>query len=844
MATYTSTQSGDWDVAATWGGGGTPSASGDIANIASGHTVTYDQAVSNQLGDVNINTGGILVHSASMELNGRMTINGTLHQKPGSKILFAGDDNQTHGLWMENNTNAHYIAEGSDGMPTTLSNGAKDIGDTVLTVDDATYFIAGEWIAIYNLDNTSTEGDYDDSRYADEGVWIHDKNGNDIYFKQFVGPDDVTLTATADSSATTITVSNAKVFRVGDRIIFGTGNTNRNVCRIKTINYKTNVMSLMNLADTNDYTVAGSNASGTYVYKTGFTKPHRDNSRVRKCATVTTAASTSTDTTITLAQDEKFEAGDIIVIECHLQTAGSTSNRDWNSYETRHIVQSRSSNTLTLTAAIGYNVPVGSLVTRLTRDIEVGAVQSGSTAIDDSTNIGFFYAEHYSGNYNRSLFLKDVFFNNVGNNNNNFYSGFTIRGYFSTNDLPVTLSSPAAGNYQSMSTEPWIEGCTVMVNGNGRRDYSGMWGYDSRNSCFRACVSCNGDEGFTVHWDPSQRIYNCFAIQNNDRGIRYQGQHYNHEVAYCYLNRNGTYGIYLEAVYNAGRGIHDIIINVTDIAPLWFNRSGGFHGNIWKIDSKDALYEGPYLGETGGADVSILYSRMRPIEYQSKLGPLRQSGSAYAGRQGYSSDNMVARFIEADFEYDSVINYTYYMRYIWIPEEGAYLISRTFHDESERAALAELFYVPANSTARIRIACKPTTGFSGSEPNAFVQSISAFTDYSVDGGDPFGGSNEGASRDSALTLGQTFASFESNTDWQNIDLTVDAVPFSRYLRAGIGAYDNDNSEGFYMRPIEVYLDNMPAHRDMMLGDTTETTKNPTRYGDSHGVIYRRWGGTV
>jgi hypothetical protein len=841
MATYTSTQSGDWDQASTWGGGGVPSATGDIANIADGHTVTYDQAISNQLGDVNINTGGILVHVARMELNGRMTINGTLHQKPGSKILFAGNDNQTHGLWMENNTNAHYIAQGSDGMPTTLSNGATDIGATVLTVDDATYFAVGEWIAIYNLDNTSTAGDYDHSRYADEGVWIHDKNGNDIYFKQFVGPDDVTLTETAESSTTTITVSNAKVFRVGDRIIFGTGNTNRNVCRIKTIDYKNNVMGLMNLADTNDYTVAGSNASGTYVYKTGFTKPHRDNSRVRKCATVTTAASTSTDTTITLAQDEKFEAGDIIVIECHLQVAGSTSNRTWNSYETRHIVQSRSSNTLTLTAAIGYNVPVGSLVTRLTRDIEVGAVQSGSTAIDDSTNIGFFYAEHYSGNYNRSLFLKDVFFNNVGNNNSNFYAGFVIRGYFSTNDLPV--DGPAAGTYQSMSTEPWIEGCSVMINGNGRRDYSGMWGYDARNSCFRACVSSRAEDAFTVHYDPSQRIYNCFAIGCADRGLRIQGTHYNHEVGYCYLNRIGNRAVYYEPVYNPGRGFHDVKINVVANDPIRINRHTGYSGNMWKIDAKDCLYEGPYMSEIGGGDFNCLYSRFRPIEYSSKTGALRQSGSSYSGRQGYSSNNATFRLIEADFEYDSVINYTYYMRFIWVPEQGAYLINRTFHDETERAALSELIYVPANSTARIRIACKPTTGFSGNEPNAFVQSISAFTDYSTDGGDPFGGSNEGASRDSTLTLGQTFASFESNTDWQNIDLTVDSVPFSRYLRTGIGAYDNDNSEGFYMRPIEVYLDNMPVHRDMMLSNTTETTKNPTRYGDSHGVIYRRWGGT-
>ena len=359
------------------------------------------------------------------------------------------------------------------------------------------------------------------------------------------------------------------------------------MCRIKTINYKSNVMGLMNLADTNDYTVAGSNASGTYVYKTGFTKPHRDNSRVRKCATVTTAASTSTDTTITLAQDEKFEAGDIIVIECHLQVAGSTSNRTWNSYETRHIVQSRSSNTLTLTAAIGYNVPVGSLVTRLTRDIEVGAVQTGSTAIDDSTNIGFFYAEHYSSNYNRSLFLKDVFFNNVGNNNSNFYGGFVIRGYFSTNDLPVTLSSPAAGNYQSMSTEPWIEGCSVMINGNGRRDYSGMWGYDARNSCFRACVSSRAEDAFTIHYDPSQRIYNCFAIGCADRGLRIQGTHYNHEVAYCYLNRIGNRAVYYEPVYNPGRGFHDIKINVATSDPIRINRHTGYSGNMWKIDAKD-----------------------------------------------------------------------------------------------------------------------------------------------------------------------------------------------------------------------------------------------------------------
>ena len=48
MATYTSAQSGNWNNPATWGGGGYPSAVGDIANI--GHTVTYNVVSTVELG--------------------------------------------------------------------------------------------------------------------------------------------------------------------------------------------------------------------------------------------------------------------------------------------------------------------------------------------------------------------------------------------------------------------------------------------------------------------------------------------------------------------------------------------------------------------------------------------------------------------------------------------------------------------------------------------------------------------------------------------------------------------------------------------------------------------------
>ena len=858
----TSAQSGSWDSGATWGGS-TPLA-GETVTIANGHTVSTASNDATEYGDVTINAGGVLVSQHKLLMAGKLTVAGTLHQKSGSVLEFTGNDNAYHGVFIENVTTAHHIAEGSDGMTCNQLNGALAVGSSSLTLDSTTGFNVGDWIAVFDnkSDLTDTSANpTEDEYFQDEGMWVHAVIGTKIYFRDFVGPDDVTISSVSTGDST-ITVSNSKGFRVGQTIVFGgyPDAANINTCRISGIDYTTHIMTLMNEADTNAYTIDNTPSLVSHkVYRSGTKKPHKDNSKVRICANIVQAERAATDTTLAVAHVGKYAAGDTIVIEIAEQyDAGNTSISKINdrlykgtsntSYDARHVIASVSGTapcTITLESAIGYIVPAGSLITRLTRDIIIGSLPSASgdeANIVDSTNISYYYAEHYSGDYNRTLILKDVYFRNVGNNNSNFYGGFVIRGYYSSDDSPVTISI----DHQSGPSTPYIEGCAVMINGNGRRDYSGMWSYDARNTSFRCCTVTNGEDAFTLHYEPSQRIYNCFAIMNRDRSLRIQGVHYNWEIGYVYCNRTNVRTIYYEPVYNPGRGFHNIISKVCTNGPVRINRHLGFSGSAWNWDMQDNLYQSPYLGEVGQGRFTLLDSRFTGLEDAN--GTIRASSSSYAGRHGYSTGLTVWSIAEADFEYDKVVHYIYYGKLTWVESEGAYLFQRTNHDDYEQAGPKEWVYIPANTTARIRISCKGTSNFSGEMPKAFISSghnqLGQTTGTDTSG--PFDG-DEWNTR-MTFSIDQTpFTSSGFTEEYQNIDFTIAAVPYSQFIEAGVFSRRTDNSntsgEGIYVQPIEVFLDTPYVHRDMRLLNTTDTGPIPVQYGTSHDGNVRRLGGT-
>lgn len=788
MATYTSSQSGNFSATATWGGSGPP-ADGDKFVVASGHTVTIDSGISqpaNGYDDSTIN--GILKNDTSanteLRMNGRLIVNsgGLLHLNDNNgacnfTMKIKGTSGNAHGIVQENAANANVVMEGKDGMPTTTLSTAEAENSTSLAFTSAADFAAGEWFAVFDNTTAQSSGANNSTVNRDEGFVVHDIDSNTVYFRHFVGPDDCTVSS---YSGSVLTVNRATVFRKGQYIIVGTG-SNRTVAQINSINYPKNEITL-------SASVTG-NPTGQTVYLTGTQKPHASGEKVRKVATVTTTAS-GTGTTITVADATQFVANDEIWIAAPY--TGSGSDTTYNAYEMKHTISSVSTNSITLDSAPSYSVQSGAYVTRVTRHLKI----MGTTSSDQP----YFRGESYTGNYSRINIIKDVEFHNWGNTSNNVYAGLVWQGYYNSDAAgqSITLTQTVPENDQAQ----WLEGVSLCFANT--RDRSGIYFNGARYAKARCCFVYKSYNAFYGAWSDGHGFFNNIAAYNNNLAARLEGQRNNNEFAYNYLNRVYYGGTINPGYYESGFGWHHNHINATSHYGLYM-----IGCTNWGID---AVYCNDFQGiryglySIGGG--TMLYSRVKEAEIEAvaSAGVGNYGGTSQAGQQydGYHARGQFGGHtgivaLEFQFEHDQVAQYIYYARRTWDHDEQAWAVRRRQVDNTSLYGTA--IYVPAG--VAVRVSCEVKIE-SGTTVTVYPK-IQAVDHIARQAENRLGNATAGNTRFSSDRQSVNFTSACVGA-WEEKQLTLAARDHARHVDIGVGNQDGDDQEGFYMRDPIIRLD--------------------------------------
>jgi hypothetical protein len=782
MATITSTQSGNFSAGSTWVGGVAP-VDGDSFVIATGHTVTYDVAspVTNGFDDSNIY--GILQTqlntSTVLRMNGRLQIrtNGTYHARAGHTLQFRGVTSASHILYAVGETGASVIIEGSDGMPTTTLSAGANEGSTSFSFTSATNFAVGEWFAVF--DNTTAQtGNAGASTLRDEGFWVHDISGNTVYFRQFVGPETTVVSA----SGTSLVVANSKVFRVGQKIIFGTG-ANRNIHTINGINYDNHILTLSG-------SVTGT-VTGLTVYETGTDKIHISGEKVRKVATVTTASSTSTSTTITVSNANMFAANDDIWIEARSECGGS-GDYGYNAYgnETpgpryKHTISSVNGNTITLTGQIGYNVVEGALVNRLTRDIII-------EPITPNTDIYGFYIEPGGTNYSRALILKDVYLKYCGSSYGQVEGGIYIREgtWKSNSSLLVTLTN----TIPALAQQGWFEGVT-MTGTNTTRDWGGFWvrgRYDQLRCCH---VQGRFNSSYGLYYREGQCLYNSIAVGSDSWGPRLEGCTEYSEIGYVYVSRCFRGGRW-QLAYDNGLGLHHYI---TDSTEYCYHGVNATSYDLYKIKATGTR-RGPQSDATA-LPMNTIYSILNYVtDYDYTTNSQLRFGY-HSGHIDRGKNTSWFNSIEHNMEYDAIYQATYLSQRIWDNIEGAWRVYNIADVSDYGSGWFESIFVPSNVTVRAKAQIKLAPNFSGTYPRFEARST-------MSGIGPNQMGNSGGQWSSLLSGGYSLVDFTAAAanSYETKEITISPTPFPRYINIGVHVRTADASEGYWMKDIVVLLD--------------------------------------
>lgn len=785
MALYTSAQSGPFDVASTWDLNAVPG-DADQFNIAYGHAVAVTGDIRPTNGYDNSNVYGKLHIQGSgcyLRMNGSLIVRndndysqpftegqnsgGYFRMDPGSTLEIRGTNDDQHSLYVYSSSDRYMTCEvigNHPGPETTLSSDA-DNHTTSMSFTDGSKFAAGDWITVYAPERAG----YDWARNKnDESLWVHDVDGNTVYFKHFVSPE-ATITAAQSNK---IVVDNASVFRVGYKIIFGTGN-NRNVKTITSISKGSNTISL-------NSNISGS-VIGEKVYRTGIEKQHFSGDTVKRLAATLIADSNTGDNTITVNNVNGFQVGDLIMIPNNdTDYANSTGYYYIQDYTVSAI--NTSTNVITITGGyynpeqttLQYNVKagVGGIVVNLSRDTKIKPP-------DGATNQNSFIYVNDNGSsqaYFRRWKFKNVEINIGPNNKSQAYTCVGLHGH---NSYDLLGGRAYTCEFDGNSIYP----------SNRSIGYDGMYTYRNHYLSIRNNVFYN--HGRYAIYNNNYNLGTSFfsnIICRSGSWTYFNGNREAYEErSYNYLIRNNV-GIYAIYWYGQQTAFNSNQVLFTQERPLISVHSSQTICNRWYVDyfrmwphiyhSDNLKFINSWV--KNGWDVTGGYGISR---YRNDyIDFARNSYGDLYGNFGIDAVNYIdANFVEGDL----IVTSNQALKQ-WDSQEKAWKI---ITDTESWAGFMDAVYVPANTRVFVSLDLKSHPSLSVYPQlivNGFGTSLSRGFHVRKD---LAAGELKSQSDFSEITEYTGFRDYipftaASKSGYETKSVTVPAFPFAYYLAVG------------------------------------------------------------
>jgi len=832
MANRVSSQSGNWNSTATWGGSAVP-VDGDTVTVTAGTEVTISdtQVPTNGFGDVQCNGKLLISSGGTMRMNGVLYVNasgsdkhyvagdtssgGFFNMTAGSILEFKGTNSENHGLQLQSHQWVTIELEGSDTWcsATTVAGSAALTyigGYSVQPAAGTGNFAVGDWCTIYRSQNASiTSHNYNKS---DEGFIVHDVAGGLIYMRHYVSPY---TNITEAVSSTVLKVADASVFRFGQKIIFGTG-SNRNTKEITVIDYNINTITV------------NSSTTGTVVgetiYRSGWDKSHITGDILQKIATPITATAASGQSDIVVASTAGFSVGDEVALpNTNIEYTGT-----WN-FTQVYKITNISGNTIT----VGTATSAGSSYADSTlaqeykssnhNDVCFCANMSRDVVIRgiDASQYVYFYSVYWTSSnaYYRRLLIRNVQAYWMGGNSTSYLWGWYLRARWS-----YKLGS--YGNYVSR-----MENTSIRLNGgnnpNGNTSNSRIQMSESTlYLSVRNNILCNSYYGIMNHSCYEYGLFNNISFWQGYAGIYISGW-YNprNQVAYnlctrcedytwiwyhfrnasqvCYQNRNlCSHNRALYMYYNTNGAIIDTCY--IDGYRYWsYAPAGGgnmlshnsYWGNDWDVTGSSRVYSAgiqlQYDGNAypyyGGGNKSIYHS----VSHNFKHNGLAEWGSGIMCVRVWDEEENAWR---------------YYNDYDWgNPTYGF-------------SGSANMTYLPAGTKMMLRgkvkrIGTNTTAPYLEIRQQYDCYDIGQYQDYTTSGGtyahdDPVtaAGGSDPISPISGWRKRSQFPAF-TTSGYTEHTLTLDPLKQDSIVYCGIFWYSNSSMDpGWYEKPVKIFID--------------------------------------